>query len=87
MEHDVLLTRQNGSKKHFRIYGQPIPHIGDIVTLPIDGHLIKARIGEIHGVASPRADMVDHFDALKWRAPKIIAPQRRLNVTASQSTA
>jgi len=56
MEHDVLLTRQDSSKMHFRIYGRPIPHIGDIVTLPIDGHLIKARIGEIHGVASPKAD-------------------------------
>jgi hypothetical protein len=63
MEHDVLLTRQDGSKKHFRIYGRTIPHIGDIVTLPIDGHLIKARIGEMHGVASPGADLVDHFDA------------------------
>ena len=31
---------QYGSKKHFRIYGRTIPHIGDIVTLPIDGHLI-----------------------------------------------
>ena len=68
MEHDVLLTRQDGSKKHFRIYGRPMPHIGDIVTLPIDGHLIKARIGEIHGVASPRADMVDHFDAAEMES-------------------
>jgi hypothetical protein len=66
MEHDVLLTRQDSSKMHFRIYGRPIPHIGDIVTLPIDGHLIKARIGEIHGVASPKADTlrsIDHVDA------------------------
>jgi hypothetical protein len=67
MEHDVLLTRQDGSKKHFRIYGRPIPHIGDIVTLPIEGHLIKARIGEIHG-ALPRADMVDHFDAAEMES-------------------
>ena len=66
MEYDVVLTRQDGSKEHFRIYGRPIPHAGDIVTLPIDGHLIKARIGEIDGVASPGADMVrsvDHVDA------------------------
>ena len=68
MEHDVLLTRQDGSKKHFRIYGRPMPHIGDIVTLPIDGHLIKARIGEIHSVAFPRADMVDHFDAAEMES-------------------
>jgi hypothetical protein len=54
MGHDVLLTRQDGSKKQFRIYGRPIPHIGDIVTLPIDGHLIKARIGEIRGFTTSR---------------------------------
>jgi hypothetical protein len=66
MEHDVLLTRPDGSKMHFSIYGRPIPHIGDIVTMPMDGHLIKARIGEIHGVASPKADTfrsIDHVDA------------------------
>jgi hypothetical protein len=58
MEHDVVLTRQDGSKKHYRIYGRSTPNVGDIVTLPIDGRLIKARIGEIHGVTSP-----DHVDA------------------------
>jgi hypothetical protein len=66
MEHDVVLIRQDGSKRHFRIYGRPTPNVGDILTLPIDGHLIKARVGEIHGVASPRAKMiqsVDHVDA------------------------
>ena len=71
MEHDVVLTRQDGSKRHFRIYGRPTPNVGDIVSLPIDGHLIKARIGEIHGVASPRADMVrslDHVDAAEMES-------------------
>jgi hypothetical protein len=41
-------------------------HVGEIVTLPVDGHLIKARIVEIHGVASPKAERiqsVDHVDA------------------------
>jgi hypothetical protein len=58
MEHDVVLTREDGSKKHFRVYGRPTPNVGDIVTLPIDGRLIKARIGKIPGVAS-----ADHVDA------------------------
>ena len=71
MEHDVVLTRQDGSTKHFRIYGLPTPNVGDIVTLPIDGNLIKARIGEIHDVASPRANMVrlvDHIDAAEMES-------------------
>ncbi len=75
MEHDVVLTRQDGSKKHFRIYGRPTPSVGDIVTLPIDGHLIKARVGEIHGVASPSREMVqsvDHVDAAEMASAEPI---------------
>jgi hypothetical protein len=60
MEHDVLLTCKDGSTRHFRIYGRPTPNVGDTVTLPIDGQPIKARIGEIHGVAS------DHIDAVEF---------------------
>ena len=60
MEHDVLLTRKDGSTRHFRIYGRPAPKVGDTVTLPIDGQLIKARIGETHRVAS------DHIDAVEF---------------------
>jgi len=44
MEHEVVLTRKDGSVRHFRIFGRSTPRIGDTVTLPIDGHLIKARI-------------------------------------------
>jgi hypothetical protein len=68
MEHDLVLTRKDGSARHFRIYGRSAPNVGDIVTLPIDGQLVKVRIGEIHGVASSRAEIeirqsVDHLDA------------------------
>jgi hypothetical protein len=75
MEHDLVLMRKDGSTRHFRIYGRSAPNIGDIVTLPIDGHLIKARVPEIHGVASsraeasPRAELgqpVDHIDAAEF---------------------
>jgi hypothetical protein len=75
MEHDLLLTRKDGSARQFRIYGRSAPNVGDIVTLPIDGHLIKARIGEIHSVASSRAEAspqaklgkpVDHIDAAEF---------------------
>jgi hypothetical protein len=69
MEHDVLLTRKDGSAKHFRIYGRYAPKVGDVVTLPIDGQLIKARVGEINGVASSRAEVVQsvgHIDAVEF---------------------
>lgn len=66
MEHDVELTRRDGSVRHFRIYGRLTPRVGDAVTLPINGRLIKARIGETHAVPSPRAERLrsdDHVDA------------------------
>jgi hypothetical protein len=37
MEHDVVLRRQDGSQRHYRIYGRSAPHVGEIVTLPVDG--------------------------------------------------
>jgi len=82
MEHDVVLTRQDGSKTHFRIYGQPIPNVGDIVTLPINGHLIEARVGEIHSVASSKADTfrsIDHVDAAEMDSAAV-APQRKFTM-------
>ena len=69
MEQDIVLTRKDGSERHFRIYGRSAPNVGEIVTLPVDGQLVKARIGEIHGVASSRAEImqsVDHIDATEF---------------------
>ena len=40
--HDVLLARTDGSIRKFRIYGRPMPESGDIITLPVDGQLIRA---------------------------------------------
>jgi hypothetical protein len=42
--HDVVLSRGDGSIRKFRIYGRPMPRNGDIVTLPVDGRLITARV-------------------------------------------
>ena len=44
MEHDLLLTRKDGSVRCFRIYDRPIPKDGDVITLPVDGRLIKASV-------------------------------------------
>jgi len=61
MEHDIVLTCKDGSERHFRIYGRSAPNVGEIATLPVDGQLVKARMGESHGVAS-----VDHNDATEF---------------------
>jgi hypothetical protein len=45
-DYDVQLTRKDGSVRNFRIFGQSPPHGGDVVTLPIDGRIAKARITE-----------------------------------------
>ena len=41
---DILLARSDGSAKKFRIYGRPMPGLGEILTLPVDGRLVKARV-------------------------------------------
>ena len=42
--HDVVLTRGDGRKRKFRIYGRPMPENGDIIAVPVDGRLISARV-------------------------------------------
>ena len=59
MEHDVALTRKDGSVRHFRIYDRPKPNIGDTVALPIDGELVKARI--VQSADHIAADEVEGF--------------------------
>lgn len=49
--HDVLLLRNDGSKRIFRIYGRPLPESGETITLPVDGRLIRAHVP----VRSPQA--------------------------------
>jgi len=45
-DYDVQLTRKDGSVRNFRIFGQSPPHEGDVVTLPVDGQIVKARVTE-----------------------------------------
>ena len=44
MDHDLRLTLKDGSIRYFHIYDRPTPKEGDIVTLPIDGRLVKASV-------------------------------------------
>jgi len=61
MEHDVVLARKDGSTKHFRIYGRSRPKVGEIVTLPVDGELIKARTGDGDCVV-----LVEHIEVTEF---------------------
>jgi hypothetical protein len=69
MDHDVVLTRKDGTTRHFHVYGRPTPNVGDIVRLPIDGRLIKARVGALDRGVSTNTDNsgpVDHVDAAEF---------------------
>lgn len=44
MTHDIKLIRRDGSVRSFRLYDRPTPKDGDIITLPVDGQLTKARV-------------------------------------------
>lgn len=57
-DYDVELTRKDGSVRSFRIYGQPTPKGGDVITLPVEGQVVKARITE----PSPRSDVSQTVD-------------------------
>ncbi len=63
-DYDVVLTRKDGSVRNFRIFGQPTPSGGDIITLPVDGRVIKARINE-PSYGSEMDQSVDHADAVE----------------------
>ena len=64
--HDVVLIRKDGSVRNFRIYGRPTPNSGDTITLPVDGRLIRTRVGAKSSVSLQKPEMVqsvDHADA------------------------
>ena len=45
-DHMVSLTRTDGSRRIFHVYGRPLPKRDEVITLPVDGRRIKARILE-----------------------------------------
>jgi hypothetical protein len=45
-DHTVSLTRRDGSRRTFHVYGRPLPKRDEVITLPVDGRPIKARILE-----------------------------------------
>jgi hypothetical protein len=63
MVHDVIVTRADGSVRKFRIFGRAALHAGEMVTLPIDGRLVKARIDKTSGAES--VGTVDRVDTVE----------------------
>jgi len=63
-DYDVVLTRKDGSVRNFRIFGQSTPGGGEIITLPVDGRVIKARINE-PSQGSEMHRSVNHADAVE----------------------
>lgn len=59
MTHDITLIRRDGSVRNFRVYDRATPKDGDIITLPIDGNLTKARIS----IRSGEPEMTQSLDA------------------------
>ena len=58
-DHDVVLEGKEGSIRSFRIYGQPTPKEGDLITLPVDGLPIKARIDALLHRPDPIEPIID----------------------------
>ena len=57
--HDVTLACRDGSRRKFRVYGRPMPGSGDMIALPVDGQLIRARVT----VRSDKPEMDQSVDA------------------------
>jgi hypothetical protein len=64
-DHSVVLTRKDGSARCFRVYGRPTPNKGDIINLPIGGHLVKARIRATNERDTVRSEVAESVDDLK----------------------
>ena len=63
MDHDVVVTLWDGTVRNFRIYGRTTPRAGDVVTLPMNGKLIKVHIDKINGAEV--IGSVDHVEAVE----------------------
>jgi hypothetical protein len=43
-DYEVAVTRKDGSRRIVHVYGQPAPHRDDLIALPVDGEVIRAKI-------------------------------------------
>jgi hypothetical protein len=44
LDYEVAVTRKDGSRRILHVYGQPGPHRGDVVALPVDGEVITVKV-------------------------------------------
>lgn len=61
-DYSCRLTRKDGSAGYFHIYGRTVPNYGDIVTIPVDGELVEAKITTRNGHTPPRLEMLHEID-------------------------
>jgi hypothetical protein len=64
-DHMVSLTRTDGSRRIFHVCGRPLPKGDDVITLPVDGRAIKARILRSVRDADTRADEAIAVEAVE----------------------
>jgi hypothetical protein len=44
LDYEISVTRKDGSRSVVHVYGQPAPHPGEVIALPLDGRWISAKI-------------------------------------------
>jgi hypothetical protein len=44
LDYVISVTRKDGSRASVHVYGQPAPHPDDVVALPLDGEMVRAKI-------------------------------------------
>jgi hypothetical protein len=64
-DHMVSLRRKDGSRGTFHVYGRPTPKCADVITLPIDGRLIKARVVKLIHDTETLADEAVAFETME----------------------
>jgi hypothetical protein len=52
LDYEISVTCKDGSRANVHVYGQPAPHPDDIVVLPLDGKMIRAKIDTPQTIAA-----------------------------------
>jgi hypothetical protein len=44
LDYVISVTRKDGSQAVVHVYGQPAPHLDDVVALPLGGEMIPVKV-------------------------------------------
>jgi hypothetical protein len=83
-DYSLLLCLNDGSARHFHIYGRPPPSRGEVITIPVDGRLVKALIETQETNADPasaveRLTPADQLTTIRSQEEIGSADRRRLH--------